>query len=215
MSSKIENNSYQSTVIEIRALLANWFESGVELFLKLRDVDRSGIWKHPGHATFADFLRAEFPTALGIERYQNVVNAIDMYGVDRVKQVGIESCHALTVKALADSPEKRARVLAGIDNFVGTNGCAPDRNKVRELVSSVAPETRRAPKELLETLEIERLRVAMKEATKKISELERTVTQLRKENERLTTRAERAKTSAQDARKRQSRTRSSSPSRRT
>ncbi len=193
MSTSVDTAGYQRSVSEIRELLANWFESGVDLFLKLRDVDRSGIWKHPGHATFADFLRAEFPTALGIERYQNVVNAIDMYGVERVKQIGIESCHALTVKALADNPEKRARVLAGIDNFVQTNGCAPDRNKVRELVSSVAPETRRLPKELLESSEIERLRSEMRVATKRIQELERTVARLQKENQRLTDRAERAK----------------------
>jgi len=171
--------SYKSAVAEIRKLLADWFESGVELFMKLREVDQSGIWKHPEHATFADFLRAEFPTALGIERYQNVINAIDMYGVERVKQIGVESCHALTVKALQDSPEKRARVLLGIDSFVKTNGCAPDRNKVRELVSSVAPETRRPPRELQAADELVALRVRLAEAKQRIKELEAEVRQLR------------------------------------
>jgi hypothetical protein len=208
---------YENAVNEIRELLKNWFESGVDLFLKLRDVDRSGIWKHPGHATFADFLRAEFPTALGIERYQNVVNAIDMYGVERVKQIGIESCHALTVKALAESPEKRDRVLSGIDNFVQTNGCAPDRNKVRELIAAVAPETRRAPKELLEVEEIQRLRAEARAASRRILELERAVKRLEKENERLAARVAKkvGNRSARSARKKSNRTRSSSPSQRT
>lgn len=172
--------SYKNAVTEIRTLLGDWFKSGVDLFLKLREVDQSGIWKHPGHATFADFLRAEFPTALGVERYQNVINAIDMYGIDRVKQVGVDSCHALTVKALQDSPAKRARVLLGIDTFVKTNGCAPDRNKVRDLVSSVAPESKRPPRELQAADELVLVRAQLTEAKKRIKELEAEVRELRR-----------------------------------
>ncbi len=184
--SKRKNTSivkYQTAVDDIRGLLAHWLESGVDLCLKLRVVDQSGVWKHPGHATFADFLRAEFPTALGIERYQNVVNAVDMYGVARVKQIGIESCHALTVRALQDSPQKRAAVLSGIDNFVKRNGCSPDRNKVRELVAAVAPETRRPPRELLD--EEAQLRAQLIQAKARIRDLERDVRRLEKENARL------------------------------
>jgi polyhydroxyalkanoate synthesis regulator phasin len=182
----IQKSQYDKAVGEIRELLANWLESGVDLFLRLRDVDVSGVWKLPGHATFSDFLRAEFPTALGIERYQNVINAIELYGVERVKQIGIESCHALTVKALAEDATKRAQALAGIDTFIKKNGCAPDRNKVRELVASVAPETRRPPKELLEPEEIalmkqklEAVKTELNAAKKRIRELENEVKKLR------------------------------------
>jgi hypothetical protein len=175
--------SYQNAVTEIRKLLVDWFENGVELFMKLREVDQSGIWKHPGHATFADFLRAEFPTALGVERYQNVINAIDMYGIERVKQIGVDSCHALTVKALQDSPTKRARVLLGIDTFVKTNGCAPDRNKVRDLVSSVAPESRRPPRELQAADELVAVRAQLAEAKQRIKNLEAEVRELRKKRQ--------------------------------
>lgn len=185
----VANVSYQTAVAEIRALLAKWFESGVDLFLKLREVDRSGVWKHPGHATFADFLRAEFPTALGIERYQNVINAIDMYGEARVRQIGIESCHALTVKALAESPEKRSRVLSGIDNFVKMNGCAPDRNKVRELVSAVAPETKRPPKEIQMTDELAALQAELAATKREVRDLRAEVKKLKRENERLAAKA--------------------------
>jgi hypothetical protein len=137
-----------------------------------------------------------------------------------VKQIGVESCHALTVKALADSPEKRSLVLSGIDNFVQTHGCAPDRNKVRELVSSVAPETRRAPKELLEVVEIQRLREQTRSMAKRISELERETKRLQKENASLVARVardgtKRAKRSAHAAPKKSNPTRSSSSSRRT
>lgn len=183
--SKVTIQKYQGAVSELRGLLANWFESGVDLFVRLREVDREGIWKLPGHATFADFLRAEFPTALGIERYQNVVNAIDVYGVERVKQVGIESCHALTVKALVEDESKRARVLEGIDSFVRTNGCAPDRNKVRDLVASVAPETRRTPKELRGSETEEALRGELQAAKAEIRELKGENKRLQKEVVRL------------------------------
>lgn len=143
------------------------------------------MWKHPGHATFGDFLRAEFPTALGIERYQNVINAINVYGVERVKQVGIESCHALTVKALVEDDAKRTKVLQGIDQFVKKNGCAPDRNKVRELVQSVAPETRKLPKEITSIESEAVLREQLRVAKARIRELESEVKRLSKENERL------------------------------
>ncbi len=191
MSTDIVKKGYENAVHRIRGLLEKWFESGVDLFLELRTVDSSGVWKHPGHATFADFLRAEFPTALGIERYQNVINAIDVYGIERVKQVGIESCHALTVKALVENEEKRALVLEGIDNFVRTNGCAPDRNKVRELVAAAAPETRKLPKELTEVF----LTAELKAAKKRIGELEREIKKLKKENEKLAARKGRSENS--------------------
>lgn len=185
MSELQKREGYDGAVAEIRSLLVNWFESGVDLFVKLQAVDRSGVWKHPGHATFGDFLRAEFPTALGIERYQNVINAINVYGIERVKQVGIDSCHALTVKALIDDDGKRARVLSGIDNFVKTNGCAPDRNKVRELVASVAPETRKDPKELRELDETAKLRAELTLASKRVRDLERENKRLQKEIDQL------------------------------
>lgn len=176
---------YQGVVSEVRELLSRWFESGVDLFLKLKEIDASGVWKHPGHATFGDFLRAEFPTALGIERYQNVINAINVYGVERVKQIGIESCHALTVKALVEDEVKRTKVLSGIDNFVKTNGCAPDRNKVRELVAAVAPETKKSPKELRLDEETERMRTELALANKEIRDLKRENARLTKEVEKL------------------------------
>lgn len=181
MSKRLTKTGYEKAVSEIRTLMANWFEAGVELFLKLREVDQSGIWKQPGHATFADFLRQEFPTALGLERYQNVINAIDMYGVDRVKQIGIESCHAMTVKAMQDSPEKRALLLSGIDNFVKMHGCSPDRNKVRELVISIAPETRRPPRELLATFAEAKLREELAKAKARVKQLEKENRELKKQ----------------------------------
>ncbi|KKN08237.1 hypothetical protein LCGC14_1058610 [marine sediment metagenome] len=185
MTKKLSKSSYDSAVKRIRALMQNWFERGVDLFIELRSIDQSGVWRHPGHATFSDFLRTEFPTALGMERYQNVLNAVDVYGVKRVKQIGIESCHAVTVKALIDDPIKRALLERGIDNFVKKNGCAPDRNKVRDLVSSIAPETRRVPRELTMTSQEEKLRKELTTAKKRITKLEQDVRALRKDNAML------------------------------
>ncbi len=182
MTKKLSKSSYDSAVNRIRALMQNWFEKGVDLFIELRAIDQSGVWRHPGHATFGDFLRAEFPTALGMERYQNVLNALNVYGIKRVKQIGIESCHAVTVKALIDDPIKRALLERGIDNFIKKNGCAPDRNKVRDLVSSIAPETRRVPRELTMTSQEEKLRKELSTAKERIKELEQDVRTLRKNN---------------------------------
>jgi hypothetical protein len=222
MESKIETSSdtYTQATERIRTLLTDWLESGIDLFLELKKIDESGVWKHPGHATFGDFLRAEFPTALGIERYQNVINAINVYGVDWVRKIGVHACHALTVKALVDDPQKRQLVRASVDQFMATNHCAPDVNKVREIVLGAAPEARKPPKELLEVVELARLRVELKIAKKKIVELEHETKRLQKENKRLAAVDQRrgtAKTnrSAHSAKRKSSQTRLSSSSQRT
>lgn len=217
---EVPADTYAKSVERIRSLLTNWLESGIELFIELKKIDESGVWKHPGHATFGDFLRAEFPTALGIERYQNVINAINVYGIDWVRKVGVHACHALTVKALVDSAEKRQLVRDSVDQFIATNHCAPDVNKVREIVLGAAPEARKPPKELLEVVELARLRTELKLAKKKIVELEHETKRLQKENKRLAAVGQRSggtrsAPSARSAKRKSSRTQSSSPSPRT
>lgn len=176
---KIESVKYQKAVEKIRACLARWLESGVDLFLTLRDVERAGDWKAPGHAQFVDFLKAEFPTALGIERYQNVVKAIDLYGIDFVRRIGVHSCHALGVEAVARDPARIALVKASIEHHIFEHGAAPDDNKVRDIVRGIAPEIGRPHRDTRTITEIARLQGLLRTANVRIRELEKQLAEAR------------------------------------
>lgn len=134
---------YDNAVNKLRGLLADWLNAGVELFLEMRKVDESGVWKAPGHASFTDFLKAEFPAALGIERYNNVIRAIDLYGVNHVRKWGIELCHTITPDAIASNPQRINDVKKSLNNHIDEHGCAPDRNTARDIALGIAPELRK------------------------------------------------------------------------
>jgi hypothetical protein len=163
LKGKISMNKYDAAVEKIRLLLADWLKAGVELFLELRNVDDSGVWKEPGHASFADFLRAEFPTALGIERYNNVIKAIDVYGANFVRQCGIDCCHSIVVEAIISDQERIRLVRESINRFIKQNGCAPDRNTIRDIVIGIASEIKTPHKSTREVIATESLREEFRE----------------------------------------------------
>lgn len=166
-------SEYNAIVARIRELLGRWLETGVDLFLELRDVDLSGKWKLPGHATFRDFLRAEFPSALGLERYNNVVRAIELHGVDRVRQVGVFACHTLSVDAIAKSAERVELLGTTIDRYVSDHGVPPDANTIRDMARGIAPELVRPHRSTVAALRDLRLAEELKVARARVRELER------------------------------------------
>lgn len=135
--SAVKLNTYTKTVARVRELLAHWLETGLDLFLELRRIELDGIWKLPGHAGFQDFLSAEFPNTLGIERYNNVIQAIELHGEDFVRRVGVHSCHALVVRAVAENPEHAKLVRASVLHHVEQHGCAPEQAELRKIVRGV------------------------------------------------------------------------------
>ncbi len=132
---------YNAACARVRKLLNDWLESGLELFLELRKIEQAGDWQAPGHATFSDFLRAEFPNAIGIDRYQNVMRAIDVHGVEFVKKIGVHAAHAASVSAIAEHPERMKMLQDCVDKHIKERRVPPERDEVIRMVRDIAPET--------------------------------------------------------------------------
>lgn len=173
--------AYSNAVNRIRALLANWLESGVELFLALKEVDDSGVWKAPGHATFSDFLKEEFPTALGMERYQNVTNAIQIYGVEFVRKHGVHVCHAITKEAVVSNPTRINEVKRSMDDHLERKGASPDSNTVRDIVRGIAPELVKPHQSTRNVRKVDELQFGMRSLAQENRELKVKIAQLEKE----------------------------------
>lgn len=189
---EIDLSRYNAAVSRIRGLTERWLEAGVDLFLALREIETDGAWKAPGHATFVDFLKEEFPTALGIERYTNVMRAVELYGEEFVRRVGILPCRAISQQAIAEDPKRVDLVKQTVQRHIQKHGCAPDDNTVRDFVRGIAPELVKPHSTTREVVELEELRVRVREANAKIRKLEKDLKDARGEIEKLTRRAEKA-----------------------
>jgi hypothetical protein len=184
----MSNQAYEQAVSKIRTLLANWLESGVDLFLELRAVETQGIWKTPETPMFSDFLQREFPNAMGLNRYGNVIQAIEIYGVDRVRALGVESCHALLAPGATADTANVQLVEASLDQFINANHCAPSPKEVRRIVNGViekkaplAPSTRAVQRQGSLELENARLKTEVAALTKEVTALKRENARLQKQ----------------------------------
>jgi hypothetical protein len=128
---------YNSVCERVRKLLANWLNSGVELFLELKKIDDAGDWRAPGHATFADFLKAEFPNAIGIERYENVIRAFEVHGIGFVRKIGVHAAHATSVSALTQDPSNIKKLHEAVDRHIEKNRVPPEVNELRRMVRDI------------------------------------------------------------------------------
>jgi hypothetical protein len=188
-----EMTEYRRYVDDIRLLLATWQASGVEVFLKLRDAESTGIWKlTKQHTSFQDFLTREFPDVIGLHQYTHVIRMIEEYGVDFAKKVGVHAAHAVINDRIVSSPSRKAEVVAAVEHHIKRDGCAPGLPKVREIARSVAPETRKPCSEVkaarLEAKaqsDVDALRARVKELEAALAEKEREVARLQAENEKL------------------------------
>ena len=174
-----QDTRYTEMVNEIRVIATRMHDATVDLYLKLREVEREEVWRLGQHALFADFLRAEFPNAFGIEKYQNAIQAIEYYGEAMVRKVGVEAAHAMCVSAIVTDDQKRETLAATIDRHIADRGCAPDADTIRKWSKGIAGEQRRPPRIAKVIAVEEHLREENKELRQKIRELEREITHLR------------------------------------
>lgn len=137
---------YNAACARVRDLLRNWLESGIELFLELRNVEKSSIWKIGGHATFSEFLKSEFPNAIGFNHYQGVMRAIDVHGIDFVKNLGVHASLAASCKAVVEYPERVQRLQVEVERHVKEKKAPPEVHDVRRMLRVIAPETATARK---------------------------------------------------------------------
>lgn len=179
--------TYDASVSEIRTLLGRAHSAWVDVFLRLRVIDLDGLWKVGGHATFSDFLRSEFPNALGIERYTHAIQAIQLYGEDTVRRVGVASAHAMIARPFQEDAAKRELLVASIDRAFQANGVAPDVNEVRKLARGIAPvlvQPARVTQQVLrerETLsEVARLRARVRELEAENAKLKKQLAKLKR-----------------------------------
>lgn len=173
--------NYEQTVNEIKQLLSRVHSAWVDVFLKLRDVERDGVWKMGGYAHFGDFLREEFPNALGLERYTNGIRAIELYGEDLVRRVGVQAAHAMCVEAVAKDDGRRAQLTESINLHIADHGVAPDVNKIRDMVRGIAPEVVRPSRETRSVQAIAHLKAENAELKKQLRVANRRIKELESE----------------------------------
>lgn len=175
---KNEKQQYRKVLQEVRDFLSKWQSSGVDLFLRLRTIDRKEEWIPGGHGSFQNFLKAEFPSVIGIEKYNNVIRSIDEYGEDFVRSVGINMPGVLTAPEFSKHPVRKAEIVAAIQHHIQEEGCAPGKQKILKIAYDVAPEIRKPCKE------VKAVRKQSKEQAK-IAKLKREISNLKKENSDL------------------------------
>lgn len=179
--SRDERARYVAAVDKIRKLLERWLDTGIELFLAMREVEKRGDWKLPGYATFTDFLHDEFKNALGFEKYNNVIQALELYGESFVRKIGVNPCHAVSVKAMADSAANRKQLVEAVEVHIQQQGVPPDRNKITRMVREIAG----LPPRLSPETELVALRTEVKRLKAECARLRERVAELESERERL------------------------------
>lgn len=177
--SNTNQNKYTKLVGEIKSLIAAANNAWVDVFLRLREVERDGVWKLGKHGTFIDFLRSEFKDFLGIERYTNVIKAIEVHGEEFVRMVGASAAHATIPDAIVREPQRLSEFQASIKLHHSEHGVPPDANKIRDIAKGIAPELVRPSRETQAVREIARLqsensqlKQENKQLKKRVSELE-------------------------------------------
>lgn len=171
-------DQYREAVERIHALLKNFLVAGVAVYLELHKIEQSGVWKH-FHIKFRDFLQAEFPQAIGLVRYRTVMNAIHIYGVERVQAVGFDCCPALVGSPLiVRDAVKRGELERQIDQYFKVNRTPPPAQEIlrmrREILNEPKPPSKEAVgrKLVSAATEIARLEVELAAARERILELE-------------------------------------------
>lgn len=153
--------NYEQAVIEIKELLSHVHTAWVDVLLRLRDVEQDGCWKIGGHAHFQDFLRSNFPNAIGFEKYNNGIRAIELYGEELVREVGVQAAHAMCVQSVASDGERVMAVAEHVRMHIAENGVAPGVDWIRKVVSQVAPESAKPMRLTRGVIEREQLRVEL------------------------------------------------------
>ena len=179
---------YDDTVAKLREGWKDYLSSGVDFFLELQKVETDGVWKFGGHQDFREFLKREFPNTLGFDRYQNVIRAIEEWGVEFVREVGIDSAYAITPKwatPVLTSPKKKAEVEAQVRVHIKRDGCSPGPAKIRDILRQVAPETRRVTPERKAVLQAEKEITEVETLRARVKELEHENAVLKHENAKL------------------------------
>lgn len=173
----------------VKQALARWHEAGVEVVLELQKIEQDSqqLYKLEGHSRFGDFIRAHFPNSgFGKERYDNVVEAIEAYGLELVRQVGPEAAHAMNHPSVVRHPERKSEMIRTVRDYVTVNHQVPNVDFILKERRRIAPETNtKAPRTTQVLTSLDQVRAERDELKRKLSASERKCAKLERENAEL------------------------------
>lgn len=176
----VAKRRYEQAVQNVRALLDRWIGAGIDLFLELRKIEHSGWWKAPGYTAFHDFLSAEFPNTIGIERYNNVMQAIELHGEKFVRKVGVHNCHAIAIRSVAEDPKVAEMVRNSLLTHIERHGVPPEATETRKIVKGVIGEPAKPRPSTLAVTALARAHEEIRALRAKVRELEAECERLRR-----------------------------------
>ena len=158
----LSKTTYDQAVAEAKRLYGVAEGAWLELCLYLRAIENAELWKHGPEAlaTFADFMRATFPTAFGEEAYRNRINLIEGYGADVARKVDPVGSRILTSTPMLSDPALKAKAVAAIEDNYRTHGTPMHVEDVRKVVHALTRDVvpQRQPVRLASLEEVHALR---------------------------------------------------------
>jgi hypothetical protein len=135
----LSRTTYDQAVAEAKRLYGVAEGAWIELCLYLRAIENAGLWQRgpDALATFADFMRATFPTAFGEEAYRNRINLIEGYGSDVARKVDPMGSRTLTSAPLLNDLALKAKAVAAIEDNYRTHGTPMHVEDVRKVVHAL------------------------------------------------------------------------------
>lgn len=132
-----QQEAYDQMVAEAKDRFNSAQESWVEFVLYLWKVEDKGVWKKPSYSGFENFLKTEFPNAFGLVRYTNAKRAIQVYGEDFMRRMGIECAHAITVDAMITEQENVKKMKEACEAHFDEHGVMPGIDDVYKIRSRI------------------------------------------------------------------------------
>jgi hypothetical protein len=131
------------SIKQVKDLLAQSEGNWVDAFLILRKVEDEKTWMMAkgGCQSFQEFLKSNFPDKIAYGFYRKSIAAVELYGEDFIRRVGVRCSHALMQDEVAKNSGRRETLTRKLEAYVRKHGVAPTVAIVWEVVRDVAPET--------------------------------------------------------------------------
>ena len=160
--------AYDKMVKKAKSIYNQAQGSWVDFVIYLIEVEDSGVWKHPNYSGFGDFLGVEFPAAFGMTKYINARKAINTYGANFMRKLGIECSHTITRDAIITDEQHIKKLREMCEAHFSNNGVMPAIYTVNKFVKKIVP--------------IENGTTRLIEQRKRTRELEKELSKLKTEN---------------------------------
>lgn len=153
--SATKKKACEKVVATIRQKLAQSDSNYVDAILLLKKLEIGGDWRFAsgGDRGFDDFIQSNFPGKIPPTLYRKAVSAIELYGEDFIRKIGVFSSSHLTVEKLSKSSRSRSRVKKLLLEYVKKHKVSPTPSVVKKTIRTAYPDSfpnrRRSSAELL------------------------------------------------------------------